>query len=71
MGQAAQFFTFMKDNKGFMTEDRLRTWMKQNGIEFSDVELQDLMEMMNASEDSRGVCIEDWSRFYIQAKGSR
>ena len=61
----------MKDNKGFMTEDRLRTWMKQNGIEFSDVELQDLMEMMNASEDSRGVCIEDWSRFYIQAKGSR
>ena len=45
--------------------------MKQNGIEFSDVELQDLMEMMNASEDSRGVCIEDWSRFYIQAKGSR
>ncbi len=69
--QAAQFFTFMKDNKGFMTEDRLREWMKQNDIEFFDTEVQDLMEMMNASEDSRGICFEDWSRFYIQSKASR
>ena len=69
--QAAQFFTFMKDNKGFMTEDRLKGWMKQNGIEFTEAELQDLIEMMNASEDSRGICYDDWSRFYIQAKASR
>ena len=54
-----------------MTEDRLREWMKQNDIEFSDVEVQDLMEMMNASEDSRGICFEDWSRFYVQSRASR
>ena len=61
----------MKDKKGFMTDVRLREWMNQNNIDFSESEVHELMEMINASEDSRGISFEDWSRFYMQAKGSR
>ena len=57
----------MKDRKGFLTEPRLREWMHQNNIDVTEREFAELTELMNTSEDSRGICFQDWSRFYVQA----
>mmetsp|Transcript_9839 Transcript_9839/g.19631 ORF Transcript_9839/g.19631 Transcript_9839/m.19631 type:complete len:158 (-) Transcript_9839:491-964(-) len=64
--EVTQAFTLMKDKKGFITPKRMADWLKQNKIECSQGELDELMEFMNGSDDDRGISYDDFVNFYNQ-----
>uniref|UniRef100_A0A6T8PRA0 EF-hand domain-containing protein n=1 Tax=Hemiselmis andersenii TaxID=464988 RepID=A0A6T8PRA0_HEMAN len=62
--EVMRFFTFMKDRKGFITRERLFEWLQANQIQLSHHELDELMDMINSTDDVRGICYDDLRNFY-------
>lgn len=59
-----QFYIFIKDRKGFVGRKALQEWMGRNHLDCTEAELDELMEIMNTSNDDRGVCYDDLLQFY-------
>mmetsp|Transcript_46486 Transcript_46486/g.110768 ORF Transcript_46486/g.110768 Transcript_46486/m.110768 type:complete len:165 (-) Transcript_46486:67-561(-) len=63
--EVLQYFTFMRDKKGFITRQRFRAWLNQHKVLSTEGELDELWEMMNGSDDARGISYDDLSDFYL------
>jgi Ca2+-binding EF-hand superfamily protein len=63
--EVLQFFTFMRDKKGFVTRQRFRQWLDQSKVKCTEAELDELWEMMNGSDDARGISYDDLNDFYF------
>mmetsp|Transcript_40291 Transcript_40291/g.126842 ORF Transcript_40291/g.126842 Transcript_40291/m.126842 type:complete len:131 (-) Transcript_40291:108-500(-) len=66
--EALRFFTYMRDKKGFIGKARMREWLKLHKIQCDERELEELMELMNTSDDDRGVSYDDLVSFLEQNK---